>query len=337
MHVPVPIFVLGVFCEYKTGIHIQHAKPGFRIRGNHKYHSGEEWQMLIGAIEAGGTKFVCGIGNEEGTILDRISFPTEQPEKTLEQTIRYFQDKKVEAIGIGSFGPIDLDPSSPNYGHVTTTPKPGWSGFDFLGTMKDAFPVPIGWDTDVNAAALGEARWGAAKGLDSCVYYTIGTGVGVGVYAEGKLVHGLVHPEGGHVPLRRHPDDPFEGWCPYHKDCLEGLAAGPSLEKRWGKKGSELPADHPAWELEAYYIGQAVAGAILMLSPKKVILGGGVMHQQQLFPLIRAQVQRLLNGYVKADAITKHIDQYIVPPGLGDNAGLCGALALGLDAAAASG
>jgi len=288
--------------------------------------------MRIGAIEAGGTKIVCGYGNEQGIIEDRVSFPTEQPEKTLEKVVAYFKDKQVEAIGVGSFGPINIDPASPEYGYVTTTPKPGWTNYPFLPTLKKAFDVPFGWDTDVNAAAFGEATWGAAKGLDSCVYYTIGTGVGVGVYAEGKLVHGLVHPEGGHILTRRHPDDTYEGFCPYHGDCLEGIAAGPALEGRWKVKGSELPEDHPAWAMEAFYIGQAVAGTILMLSPKKVILGGGVMHQKQLFPLIREEVRRNLNGYVRASAVLEGIDDYIVPPGLGDNAGLCGSLALGLKA-----
>ncbi|EFM09546.1 ROK family protein [Paenibacillus curdlanolyticus YK9] len=290
--------------------------------------------MIVGAIEAGGTKFVCGIGDETGAITERVSFPTEHPDVTMKHVIQFFQGKGVEAIGIGTFGPIGLDPSQDDYGHVTTTPKPGWSGFDFLGTMKRAFDVPMGWDTDVNAAAYGEAKWGAAKGLDSCVYYTIGTGVGVGVYAEGKLVHGLVHPEGGHVLMRRHPEDSFEGACPYHGDCLEGMAAGPALEKRWQVKGSELAADHPAWAIEAYYIGQAVVNAVLMLSPRKVILGGGVMHQAQLFPLIRAEVKKQLNGYVSSKQLISDIDSYIVSPGLGDNAGLSGALALGIEAAA---
>ncbi|CAM4378822.1 ROK family protein [Paenibacillus tarimensis] len=288
--------------------------------------------MRIGAIEAGGTKFVCGYGNEHGVIEERVSFPTRKPEETLADVIGYFKDKQIEAVGIGTFGPIDIDPASPTYGFVTTTPKPGWSGYNFLGEMKRAFPVPFGWDTDVNAAAYGEAVWGAAQGLDSCVYYTIGTGIGVGVYAEGRLVHGLVHPEGGHVLVRRHPDDTYEGFCPYHGDCLEGVAAGPALEKRWKVKGSELAPDHPAWSMEAYYIAQAVAASILMLSPKRIILGGGVMHQQQLFPMIRKEVASLLNGYVSHPLIREGIDHYIVPPGLGDNAGLSGALALGLAA-----
>jgi len=288
--------------------------------------------MRIGAIEAGGTKFVCGIGDENGVMEGRISFPTESPQKTIGRAIDFFRDKQVEAIGIGTFGPINLDPASPRYGYVTTTPKPGWAEYPFLPEMRKAFDVPYGWDTDVNAAAYGEAVWGAARGLDSCVYYTVGTGVGVGVFAEGRLVHGLVHPEGGHVRIRRHPEDRFPGLCPYHGDCLEGMAAGPALEKRWGVKGSELDAHHQAWTFEAYYLAEAIVGTILTLSPKKIILGGGVMHQRQLFPLIRAEVKKLLNGYVNASELSGDLDDYIVPPGLGDNAGLAGALALGLKA-----
>jgi fructokinase len=288
--------------------------------------------MRIGAIEAGGTKFVCGIGQEDGTITERVDFPTERPEQTLGNVKAYFQEKHVSAIGIGSFGPIDINPASATYGYVTTTPKPGWGNYNFLGALKESFSVPYGWDTDVNAAAFGEAKWGAAQGLDSCLYYTIGTGVGVGVYAEGKLVHGLVHPEGGHVLTRRHPEDAYEGFCPYHGDCLEGMAAGPAIERRWGIKGHLLPVNHRAWEIEAFYIAQALVSSIFLLSPKKVILGGGVMKQQHLFPLIRTEVRRLLAGYVQARAIIENIEDYIVPPGLGDNAGLNGALALGLEA-----
>lgn len=288
--------------------------------------------MRIGAIEAGGTKFVCGIGNEYGEIEDTISFPTDQPEVTLGKVISYFKDKQVSAIGIGSFGPIDISPHSSTYGYVTTTPKPGWGNFNFLGTMQQEFSVPFGWDTDVNAAAFGEATWGAAKGLDSCLYYTVGTGVGIGVYSEGRLVHGLVHPEGGHVLTRRHPEDDFVGICPYHGDCLEGMAAGPAIEARWNRKGHELPPDHPAWEIEAFYIAQSIVGAILLMSPQKVILGGGVMQQSQLLPLIRNAVRSNLNGYVSAVEILERIDEYIVSPALGQQAGLCGALALGLAA-----
>lgn len=286
--------------------------------------------MRIGAVEAGGTKIVCGIGNEAGIMEDRISFPTGSPQETLNQVKEYFRNKNVAAIGIGSFGPIDLEPASPTYGYVTTTPKLIWQNFDVLGAIRQEFDIPLGWDTDVNAAALGEATWGAAKGLDSCIYFTVGTGIGAGVYIEGRLAHGLLHPEAGHMPVKRHPEDPFDGACPYHKDCLEGMAAGPALERRWGVKGNELAGSHPAWELEAYYLAQAVANAILFVSPKKVILGGGVMHQSQLFPLVRQEVQRLLNNYISHELLRSGIDQYIVPPALGDNAGLYGCLALGL-------
>lgn len=293
--------------------------------------------MHIGAIEAGGTKFVCGIGNEQGTILDQVSFPTEHPDVTLPRIIDYFQDKQVAAMGVGSFGPIDLRKDSPTYGYVTTTPKPGWGSFDMLGTLKKAFDVPYGWDTDVNGAAYGEVRWGVAQGLSSCLYITVGTGIGIGVYSEERMVHGLVHPEGGHMLTRRHPEDTYAGFCPYHGDCLEGMAAGPALAGRWGVKGHELSIDHQAWEFEAFYLGQAIANAVLLMSPERIILGGGVMQQPHLLPLIREQVQRNLNGYVQASAVLDQIDEYIVPPGLGTQAGLKGALALGLDALERSG
>ncbi|MDO3675393.1 ROK family protein [Paenibacillus ehimensis] len=288
--------------------------------------------LRIGGIEAGGTKFVCGVGNECGEVVDSISFPTEDPETTLGKAIAYFKEKSVDAIGIGSFGPIDLRLGSPTYGYVTTTPKPGWGNVDFLGTLRREFDVPCGWNTDVNAAAFGEATWGAAKGLKSCLYYTVGTGIGIGVFLEGRLVQGLVHPEGGHMLTRRHPGDDFAGLCPYHGDCLEGMASGPAIEARWNVKGHELPSSHPAWEMEAYYIAQSITGAVLLNSPEKVILGGGVMQQSQLFPLIREAVKANLNGYVSAGEIAERMDEYIVPPGLGQQAGLCGAFALGLAA-----
>jgi fructokinase len=284
--------------------------------------------MKLGAIEAGGTKFVCGIGNEYGEIFDRISFPTTTPEETMNQVVRYFKEKEVDAIGIGSFGPVDLNKASRTYGYITTTPKPYWNQYPVLGELQKHINVPIGFDTDVNAAALGEAEWGAAKGLSSCVYVTIGTGIGAGALVEGKLLHGLLHPEMGHILIKRHPEDHFEGKCPYHHDCLEGMAAGPAIEKRWGKKGHELEEVDQVWEFEAYYVAQAVTNFIYILSPEKIILGGGVMKQKQLFPLIRKHVSGMLNGYVQKEELASGIDSYIVPPGLGDNAGLSGALVL---------
>jgi fructokinase len=284
--------------------------------------------MIIGAIEAGGTKFVCGIGNEEGIITERVSIPTTTPDETMSKVVSFFKDKQIEALGIGSFGPVDLDMSSPTYGYITSTPKPHWSQFDLIGELKTHFSVPIGFDTDVNAAALGESLWGSARGLDSCLYMTVGTGIGVGALVEGKLIHGLTHPEMGHILVRRHGKDTYSGRCPYHRDCLEGLAAGPAIEERWGKKGIELQDSPEVWEIEAYYLAQAIANYILILSPKKVIVGGGVMKQAQLFPLVREKVKDILGGYIQSEQILENMDEYIVPPGLGDNAGLAGALGL---------
>lgn len=285
--------------------------------------------MKIGAIEAGGTKFVCAIGNEKGEIFERVQFPTTTPEETMNKVVEFLSNKGIETIGLGCFGPVDLNKQSKTYGYITTTPKKYWNNYNIVGELKKHFDVPIGFDTDVNGAALGEATLGAAKGLDSCVYYTIGTGIGAGAYIDGKLIHGLLHPEMGHVLVTVHPEDTYKGICRFHGRCLEGMASGPAIEDRWGEKAYNLPKDHKAWEFEAYYIAQALANCILILSPKKIILGGGVMKQKQLFPLIRNQVQQLLNGYIKADSIIDDIENYIVYPELGDNAGICGALILG--------
>nr|WP_296456723.1 ROK family protein [uncultured Acetatifactor sp.] len=288
--------------------------------------------MLIGGIEAGGTKMVCAVGDENGVIKDRTSFPTRQPEETFADMIAYYKNWDIQALGIGCFGPVDLNRQSRTYGYITKTPKPGWGNCDIVGAFKDALGVPVGFDTDVNGAVLGEVTWGAAKGLDSAIYITIGTGVGVGVYVNGGLLHGLVHPEGGHILLIRHPKDTYEGKCPFHKNCVEGLAAGPSIEARWGKKAAELADRDEVWEMEAYYIAQAITDYILSYSPQKIILWGGVMHQEKLFGMVRKEVLNLLNGYVAHETITEHIDQYIVPPALGEDPGIMGAIKLGLDA-----
>lgn len=286
--------------------------------------------MLIGAIEAGGTKFILGIGNEKGEVLERLSIPTESPEITMPKVISYFKEKKIEVMGVGSFGPIDPNVDSPTYGYITTTPKAGWSNYDLIGELKKHLNVPMAFDTDVNGAALGELTWGGAHGLNSALYITVGTGIGAGAVVESNMIHGLLHPEMGHITIQRHRNDTFEGNCPYHKDCLEGLAAGPAIEKRWGKQGHELPIGHEAWEMEAFYLAQALVNFILIISPEKIIMGGGVMKQDFLFPLVRKEVQRLLNGYVDKREIIENIDNYIIPPQLGDNAGLCGSIALGL-------
>lgn len=298
--------------------------------------AGNDDVKRYGAIEGGGTKFVCGIGTEDGTIQETVTIPTTTPEETMSKAMAYFADKGIEAIGIGTFGPVDVNADSPAYGTVTKTPKPHWSGYDMVGYVKRELKVPVGFDTDVNAAALGELLWGAAQDLQSCLYITVGTGIGAGAVAEGKLVHGLTHPEMGHIIVRRHPEDHYEGKCPFHGDCLEGLAAGPAIEARWGLKASELGEDHAAWRFQSYYIAQALVNYILILSPERLILGGGVMHQAHLFPLIRKQVKELLKGYVHHPALDRDIDRYIVSPGLGDKAGISGALALAVKAAEAT-
>lgn len=296
-------------------------------------------ETLFGGIEAGGTKFVCAVGNRVGEILTSSRFPTKTPPETIDEAIAFFQEQQkhfgpLAAIGIGAFGPLDPNPTSPTYGYITTTPKPGWTNVEFAGPVKRAFNIPVGFDTDVNVAALGEWRWGAAQGLDTFVYLTIGTGIGGGAMVGGKLVHGLVHPEMGHVLLPHDRlRDPFEGSCPYHGNCLEGMASGPALKARWGQPAENLGPDHPAWALEAHYLALALTGIICTLSPQRIILGGGVMDQVHLFPVVRTQVQSLLNGYVQHPHILKNIDDYIVPPGLGSSAGVKGSIALAIQAA----
>ncbi|MED4227719.1 ROK family protein [Neobacillus cucumis] len=283
---------------------------------------------MLGAIEAGGTKFVCAVGDESGKIIERIQIPTTVPEETMESVIQFFKQYPVQAIGIGSFGPIDVNTESPTYGNITSTPKLAWKDFPFVQTIKEAFSVPVGFNTDVNAAALGEATFGAAKGLDSCVYITVGTGIGAGAIVQGNLLQGLSHPEMGHILVRRHPNDSYEGKCPYHHDCFEGLAAGPAIEERWGQKGKDLVEREEVWEMEGYYIAQALMQYILILSPKKIILGGGVMNQKQVFSYINKFLPELINQYVSLPELSG----YIVSPGLGDDAGITGSLLLAYQA-----
>ena len=289
--------------------------------------------MRLGALEAGGPKMVCSIGDEAGHVFSRVSYPTLTPAETMPHLISFFQNEGIEALGVASFGPVDLHEGSKTYGYITSTPKPGWMDYPFLPELRAALNVPCGFDTDVNAAAIAEHRMGAAKGLSSCLYVTVGTGIGGGIVAENKIVHGLTHPEFGHFWLRPHPDDPTpHGFCPFHDGCLEGMANGPAIMKRWGKPAQELPPDHPAWALESYYLAQMCATAVVVLSPEKIILGGGVMQQEHLFPLVRKKTQKMLNGYVRTPAILDDIDNYIVAPGLGINSGVTGALLLAAEA-----
>ncbi|MDF2587056.1 MAG: hypothetical protein K0S41_897 [Anaerocolumna sp.] len=285
--------------------------------------------MLFGALEAGGTKMVLAIGNENGEILEQKSIPTETPDSTIPIIIDYFKEKDIKALGIGSFGPIDLNRNSETYGYITSTPKLSWANYDLLGTIKRALNIPVGFNTDVNGSALGEATWGSTKGLESSIYITIGTGIGVGIYQNGGLLNGMLHPEAGHILLSKHPEDDFNGVCPYHSNCFESLASGPSIEKRWGKKANLLTENVKAWEIEAYYIAQAIVAYILTISPHRIVLGGGVMHQEQLFPIIRKKVTELLNGYVNTEQL-ENMDNYIVPAALQDNQGIMGCIQLAI-------
>lgn len=288
---------------------------------------------LWGGIEAGGTKTVCAVGTGPDDLRAEVLIPTTTPVETIQHIIRFFrqqaQEEPLAAVGIASFGPLDRNPDSPSFGHITTTPKPGWAHTDLAGSVRHGLGTPVGFDTDVNAAALAEHRWGAARGLDNFVYLTIGTGIGGGGMVNGRLIHGLNHPEMGHIRIPHDRAlDPFDGSCPYHGDCLEGLAAGPALEARWGQPAAMLGKDHPAWPLEADYLALGLANLICVLLPQRTIMGGGIMQQPQLFPLVRRRVQELLNGYVQAPMILDRIDEYIVPPGLGNRAGVLGAIAL---------
>ena len=287
---------------------------------------------LYGALEAGGTKMVCAIGDENGNILERISIPTRTPAETMGPMIDFFRGKGIRALGIGCFGPVDLKKGSRTYGYITSTPKLAWQNYPIVAEFEKALGVPVGFDTDVHAAALGDATWGCTRDVENSIYITVGTGVGVGVIIGGKPYHGMLHPEGGHILLARHPDDPMVGsGCPFHENCLEGLAAGPSLEKRWGIKGAELTGRKEVWQLEAYYIGQALAGYILILSPERIVLGGGVTHQEGLLALIRQETAKQLAGYIRTAAID-HLDSYIVGVSLNDNQGVMGAVKLAMDA-----
>ncbi len=286
-----------------------------------------EGAKRLGALEAGGTKMVCAIGNEKGEILEQQSFPTKTPEETMPALIGFFKERQVCALGIGSFGPVDVVKTSPTYGCILQAPKIPWRNFNIVKAFEDALQVPVGLDTDVAGSCLGEVTYGAAKGLDNVLYMTVGTGIGIGVYSQGRMLHGALHPEGGHMLVAKLPQDPGESVCPSHDSCLEGLASGPSIEKRWGKKAIELKDDDEVWELEAHYLSKALANFIMILAPERIILGGGVMHQEQLFPLIRRYVLEDIHGYYDIPAM-HDMDSYIVPASLHDDQGIMGAVRL---------
>lgn len=285
---------------------------------------------LYGGMEGGGTKFVCAVGTGSGNIIDEIRIPTTSPSETIDQAVGFFLNFDLAAIGLAPFGPLDLNPASSTFGSITSTPKPGWSETNIVAPFQKAFHIPISIDLDVNAAAFGEfSLIPDNRALDSLAYFTIGTGIGAGFIINRKVTHGLSHPEAGHMRLPHdRKRDPFPGICPFHGDCFEGMASGPALASRWRKPAETLPNNHPAWDLEAMYIAYALVNVILTVSPQRIVLGGGVMNHKQLFPSIRAKVEKLLNGYPAMPVLTGSMEEYIVPPALGNRSGVLGAMAL---------
>lgn len=290
--------------------------------------------QLFGGIEAGGTKFVCMVGSDPEHILQEERFPTTNPGETIEKVNSFFLPYKqtggLAAVGIASFGPLDLNPVSATYGYITTTPKTGWSYVDLYGEVQRGLGVPVAFDTDVNAAAFGEKYWiPANRNLDPFLYVTVGTGIGVGAIVNGAPLHGLVHAEAGHFTLPHDwQRDPFPGVCPYHGDCLEGLASGPSMSKRWGQSAEDLSDASRAWDLESDYLALALVNLIYAFSPQRIILGGGVSNHPGLLQTIQCKVGQLINGYINSVMLLDRISEYILPPALGNRSGGLGAIAM---------
>ncbi len=288
---------------------------------------------LVAAIETGGTKFRVAVASGPNEIVSSETIATTDPATTLERVVAATAGHPVEAAGIGAFGPIDLDPASPSFGHLLATPKPGWSGVDVAGEIRRGMGVPTVVETDVGAAAIGEMHWGAAFGCDDFVYITVGTGIGMGVVIGGSVHHGMGHPEAGHLPVARMPGDEFPGTCPFHGACLEGMASGPAIERRWGASGDQLVDRAEVWELEAGYLAQAVQALTYVVAPQRIVIGGGVAQQPGLVGQVEKGTAAALGGYAASPTLQRGVEGYVVPAALGQDAGLLGALALGLGAA----
>lgn len=282
----------------------------------------------IGGIEAGGTKMALAVGDGTGDVFERTQIPTTDPAQCVPHMVEWFRSRDIDALGIGAFGPTCVSPSDPRYGQILETPKSAWKYHDFRGDFMRGLGIPVGYDTDVNAACLGEATFGAARGCDCVVYVTVGTGIGAGVMIEGTLLHGMLHPEAGHIVVPKVEGDRGRSVCPYHDSCLEGMASGPSIERRWGKKAADLASDDRVWDLEAAYLAEGVSTYVLCYAPQRIVLGGGVMSQGQLFPLVRDKVQEILHGYIATSQV-ENISEYIVPAGCGGAQGILGAIELG--------
>ena len=288
---------------------------------------------LLGGIEAGGTKFVLAVGTGPDDLRAEHRLPTTTPDETLAACAAWFRAMQdvhgpLAAVGVGTFGPAGVHRGAPDWGCITTTPKPGWRDTDVAGFLMRQLGVPVGFDTDVNAAALAEWRWGAGTGCDSVLYLTVGTGIGGGAVIRGQPLHGALHPEMGHVRTARAADDDFPGHCPWHRDCLEGMASGPAIAARWGRPAEALPPEHPAWDLEAHYLAEACCGFLCTLSPQRIILGGGVMAVPGLLDKVREGMRQRLADYLRHPLYTDRLDECVRAPGLDTRSGILGALAL---------
>lgn len=294
-----------------------------------------ERKPLYGAIEAGGTKFICAVGWDSHNILDEIMFPTTTPAETLERVTAFFKSAEkalqpLKAIGVGSFGPVNINPASKHLGRILETPKVGWTDVNILKHLSAEFEAELFIDTDVNCALKAEVKWGAGRGLKHVAYVTVGTGIGGGFYINGKMSNGFTHPEIGHLHLSSLiPGDEFEGVCPYHGNmCFEGVASGPAIIKRWNSRPHELPIDHKAWTYEAEYLAILCQNIILTMSPERIIMGGGVMKQTHLYPMIKTRLKTLLNGYLNIEPYELDWENFLVPQGLVGQAGIMGGLEL---------
>lgn len=285
---------------------------------------------LFGGVETGGTWCVCALGRGPDEVVAREQFETGAPAETLDRIIDFFlSHPRPEALGVGAFGPLDVDPESPTWGYVTTTPKPGWQHTAVAGVLAERLGVPVNIDLDVTAAALGEYRWGAGRDARSLCYLTVGTGIGAGLLIDGRPVHGLIHPEVGHMRVPHDRErDPFAGCCPVHGDCWEGLASGTALAQRWQMAPEELPDDHPAWALQAEYLALGILSIVSVVSPHRVIVGGGVMERPGLRARVGRRLSELVAGYLDTPLLGAEVDRYLVAPALGDDAGVLGAIAL---------
>jgi fructokinase len=289
---------------------------------------------VYGGVETGGTWVACLLGSGPDDIVAETRFPTTSPEETVELIGQFFDAHPTpQAIGVGAFGPIGVDPDAADWGVLRNTPKPGWPGAPLGPDLQARIGVPVQLDTDVNAAALGEQRWGAGAGCANVAYLTVGTGIGAGFVVDGRPLHGLLHPEAGHMRVPHDTArDPFLGSCPSHGDCWEGLAAGSAMTARWDRPGADLGDGHPGWDLEADYLAAGITNIITVVSPQRFIVGGGVFKHPGLIELVRARVAALLAGYLDSDLLTTGLDRYLVAPGLGEHAGALGAMALALPA-----